>query len=354
MLHAMTTVVDCKQLAAQIKKWGIELGFAEIKICDPKVAYADQHLQNYLDKNYHGSMTYLERNRDLRAHPEKLVPGTTRIIMARMDYLPENPDMQTALNDKNRAYVSRYAVGKDYHKLIRKRLAKLAKMIAAEIGEFNSRPFADSAPVFEKDLAAKAGLGWMGKNTLILNRQAGSWFFLGSLYTDLPLPVDPAVTAHCGSCNSCIDVCPTKAIVAPYVLNASRCISYLTIENKGVIPEEFRKAIGNRIFGCDDCQIVCPWNKFAKVTPIKEFHARHRLDQISLIEAFSWSETEFLQKTEGSAMRRINHECWLRNIAVALGNAPCSAEVISALKSRLNYPSALVQEHIQWALQQLT
>lgn len=342
--------IDFTRLAEDIKAWGKALGFQEVGITDTDVQQANTRLQAWLAKKYHGSMHYLTQNESKRSEPDKLVPGTLRIIMVRMNYLPPNARMLDTLKDKNKAYVSRYAIGRDYHKVIRKRLAKLAEKIKKEVGEFTYRPFADSAPVFEKPLAEKAGLGWMGKHTLILNREAGSWFFLGTLYTDLPLPLDHPISEHCGSCTACIDICPTKAIVAPYQLDARRCISYLTIENKGPIPKEFRPLIGNRIFGCDDCQIICPWNKFAKITDEKDFHPRHHLDNSNLIDLFTWTEAEFLKKTEGSAIRRATYIGWLRNIAVALGNAPKDPEIIAALESQQSHPSELVREHIDWAL----
>lgn len=339
-------------LAWQIKTWGQALGFAQIGITDIDVAQANERLQQWLAKQYHGSMNYLAQHEHLRAHPENLVPQTLRIISARMNYLPANTRILQTLQDKSKGYISRYALGRDYHKLVRKRLAKLALRISEVVGVHPHRAFADSAPVFEKPIAAKAGLGWMGKNTLILNKQAGSWFFLGTLYTSLPLPVDSPISDHCGSCRACLDICPTNAIVAPYQLDARRCISYLTIENKGSIPEEFRHAMGNRIFGCDDCQLICPWNKFAKYTDENDFQPRHGLENSQLIELFAWSETEFREKTQGSAIKRAGYLGWLRNIAVALGNTPTCDEVIRALQSRREHDSPLVREHVAWALQQ--
>ena len=345
-------MINYNELAANIKLWGKELGFQQVGITNANLKQADQRLQQLLAKGYHGEMDYLAANRHLRSKPENLVPGTIRIISARMDYLPDNTQSIQTLKNKSQAYISRYALGRDYHKLVRKRLAKLAKKIETIVGEFNHRPFADSAPVFEKPIAAKAGLGWQGKNTLIINPKAGSWFFLGTLYTNLPLPIDQPTIDHCGSCRACLDICPTQAIVAPYQLNANRCISYLTIEYRGSIPEELRPLMGNRIFGCDDCQLICPWNKFAKPTAEKDFQPRHNLDSTKLSELFAWSEQEFTKKTEGSALRRTGYQGWLRNIAVALGNAPTSHEVINSLQSRQHHPSELVREHIAWALRQ--
>lgn len=347
------------QLALDIKAWGKELGFQEVAISDTQLSDPDQKLQIWLSKNWHGSMSYLERNCDKRSQPSQLIPGTIRIITTRMNYLPPNSNIKSTLSDKNKAYISRYALGRDYHKVIRKRLIKLAQKITEKIGFFNYRAFTDSAPVFEKPLAAKSGLGWMGKNTLILNREAGSWFFLGELYVDLPLPIDAPVDNHCGSCTACIDICPTQAIVGPYQLDARRCISYLTIENKGSIPIEFRPMIGNRVFGCDDCQLICPWNKFAKITAEDDFKPRHGLDNVKLTELFAWSEEEYLKKTEGSALRRAGYEGWLRNIAVGLGNSynksetSTSTEALGALKSKENHPSEMVREHVAWAIKRI-
>lgn len=288
-----------------------------------------------------------------RSRPAELVPGTLRVISVRMEYWPPQSRPATELlKAPERAYLARYALGRDYHKLLRPRLQQLADRIEDEISPFGYRAFCDSGPVLEKALARDAGLGWIGKHTLLINREAGSWFNLGELYTDLPLPLDSSESNHCGTCHACMDVCPTQAIVAPYQLDARRCISYLTIEYRGSIPLELRKAIGNRIFGCDDCQLFCPWNKFAKVTPHADFTPRHGLDDVTLIELFDWTEAEFLQRTEGSALRRITYDIWLRNLAVALGNAPTSPEIIAALKARTDYPSELVREHVRWALEQ--
>jgi epoxyqueuosine reductase len=296
-------------------------------------------------------MAYMSRHGRKRSRPALLVPGTLRVISVRMDYLPEDQDAARELLDHPRkAYVSRYALGRDYHKLLRGRLRRLARAIQTEIGPFEHRVFVDSAPVLEKPLAQKAGLGWIGKHTNLLNRRAGSWFFLGELYTDLELPVDQPEPSHCGSCRACLDVCPTGAIVAPYRLDARRCISYLTIELKGRIPLEFRSLIGNRIYGCDDCQLVCPWNKFAVRTTEADFAPRHGLDSIDLTELFRWDEETWDRKTEGSAIRRIGYEQWLRNVAVALGNAERSDEIAAALEARRNHPSRIVREHVEWAL----
>lgn len=344
--------IDYHKLALRIKQIGLDLGFDQIGITDTDVQAADQQLQAWLANKYHGSMAYLNENQNLRANPEQLLPGTITILSARMNYLPQDPRIIETLNDPNLAYISRYALGRDYHRLVRNRLKKLAQKILAEVVDIDLtyRPFADSAPVFEKPLAVKSGLGWMGKNTLVLNRDAGSWFFLGELFTNLPLPIDQPIADHCGSCTACLDICPTQAIIAPYQLDARRCISYLTIENKGPIPENLRSLIGNRIFGCDDCQLICPWNKFARATREGDFQPRHGLDNRKLVELFNWSEAEFLQKTEGSALRRASYHGWLRNIAVALGNAPTSNEIIQALIDKQNHPSELVREHVVWAL----
>ncbi|MDO8953658.1 MAG: tRNA epoxyqueuosine(34) reductase QueG [Gammaproteobacteria bacterium] len=339
------------ELALEIKTWGKQLGFQEIGIADTDLHLAETRLNTWLDKGMHGEMSYMQRHGTKRTHPEELIPGTTRIIMGRMDYLPADPAFKEVLNNPTKAFVSRYAQDKDYHKLIRSRLQKLASLIEAKIGEFQYRAFVDSAPVMEKPLAQKAGLGWIGKHTNLINPKAGSWFFLGSLYTDLPLPIDETFEKnHCGSCSACIDICPTQAIIGPYQLDARRCISYLTIELKGPIPEEFRKMLGNRIYGCDDCQLVCPWNKFAKTSNEMAFQANRDLKSPNLLDLFTWSEAEFLKKTEGSAIRRIGHEKWLSNIAIALGNAPSSAEIIQALQNKLDYPSELIKEHVKWAL----
>ena len=346
------TQIDFNQFAADIKAWGNELGFQEISITDVDLSEHEPHLKAWIAKNYHGAMSYMAENHDKRCHPEQLVPGTIRVICARMDYAKDSQDSLASMENTGKAYVSRYARGRDYHKLIRKRLQKLATRIKEEAGPFGYRAFVDSAPVLERALAEKSGMGWIGKNTMLINKKAGSWFFLGELFTDLPLPVDAPDTDHCGTCSACLDVCPTKAFVAPNQLDATRCISYLTIELRSPIPLEFRKPIGNRIFGCDDCQLVCPWNKFSKNSDEKDFTPRHSLDDAQLVDLFAWSERDFLNRTEGSAIRRIGYDCWLRNIAIALGNAPTSKVVVAALNSRLNNVSEMVNEHITWALQQ--
>lgn len=341
-------------LALQIKQWGQELGFQQVGITNTDLPEAEAHLQNWLDNDFHGEMDYMQRHGLKRSRPELLHPGTLRIISVRMDYLPEPAAAMTqALADPASAYISRYALGRDYHKLMRGRLQKLADKIQTEIGsEFpgSMRAFVDSAPVLEKALAEKAGLGWIGKHSNVINRKAGSWFFLGELFTNLPLPIDSPATAHCGECLACLDICPTQAIIAPYQVDARRCVSYLTIELHGSIPEDLRPLIGNRIYGCDDCQIICPWNRFAKLTGEQGFGPRHRLNARQLLEVFAWDEAEFLAKTEGSAIRRIGHQRWLRNIAVALGNSPASVPIIDALKTKLKHDSDMVREHVRWAL----
>ncbi len=344
--------IDYAQLARHIKQWGRELGFGAVGICDTDLTEAERHLHAWLAKGYHGTMDYMHRHGSKRTRPAELVPGTLRIISVRLDYRPPEPDPSSVLRDPATAFISRYALGRDYHKVLRARLKKLAQRIAAEVGDFGYRVFTDSAPVMEKAIAQKAGLGWMGKHSNILARDAGSWFFLGELYTDLPLPVDSPVSDHCGECTACIDVCPTRAIVAPYQVDARRCISYLTIELHGAIPEALRPLMGNRIYGCDDCQLCCPWNRFANDTAEADFLPRHGLDSATLIELFAWDEATFLKRTEGSAIRRIGHERWLRNIAVALGNSG-DPQAIPALRARLSHPSALVREHVRWALARL-
>jgi len=344
--------IDYAQLARRIKQWGHELGFGAVGICDTDLTEAERHLHAWLAKGYHGTMDYMHRHGSKRTRPAELVPGTLRIISVRLDYRPPEPDPSSVLRDPATAFISRYALGRDYHKVLRARLKKLAQRIAAEVGDFGHRVFTDSAPVMEKAIAQKAGLGWVGKHSNILSRDAGSWFFLGELYTDLPLPVDSPVSDHCGECTACIDVCPTRAIVAPYQVDARRCISYLTIELHGPIPEALRPLMGNRIYGCDDCQLCCPWNRFANDTTEADFLPRHGLDSTTLIELFAWDEATFLKRTEGSAIRRIGHERWLRNIAVALGNSG-EAAAESALRARTDHPSELVREHVAWALTRL-
>jgi epoxyqueuosine reductase len=342
---------DIAGLSRQIKQWGKDLGFQQIGIADTDLTQAERHLHHWLEQGFHGEMEYMQRHGLKRSRPELLEPGTARVISARMDYLPEpQTQLRDALEQPVSAYISRYALGRDYHKLMRKRLQKLAEQIEDAVDAFGYRVFVDSAPVLEKALAEKAGLGWIGKNSNLINRDAGSWFFLGEIYTDLPLPIDRPGTAHCGDCQACLDVCPTQAIVAPYRVDARRCVSYLTIELHGAIPEEFRPLLGNRIYGCDDCQLACPWNRFAKLSAEADFAPRHQLDTQQLLEVFAWDEAEFLHKTEGSAIRRIGHERWLRNVAVALGNAPGSLEIIQALEKRLPHAGELLAEHIRWAL----
>jgi len=342
-----------ENLAIQIKTWGRELGFQQVGITGTDLSEDETRLQRWLDAGRHGDMDYMARHGARRSRPAALRPGTVSVISARMDYLPPAArDAWSVIDDPELGFVSRYALGRDYHKVLRRRLQRLAERIEARIGDFGYRAFVDSAPVLEKALARNAGLGWIGKHTNLIHRRAGSWFFLGELYIDLPLPADAPASEHCGSCTACIDVCPTQAIVGPWELDARRCISYLTIEHRGSIPEVFRKAIGNRIYGCDDCQLVCPWNKFAELSVEPDFAIRHGLDKTGLIELFGWSEEEFLQRTAGSAIRRIGHERWLRNIAVALGNAPATRQVRKALMARRDHPSALVREHVAWALDQ--
>jgi epoxyqueuosine reductase len=349
-----TEPVDFQQLSQQIKAWGMALGFQQIGISDTVLDDAEQHLQNWLAQNRHGDMQFMATHGLKRSRPALLNPRTVSIISARMDYLPENPTHSKALLESTtQAFVSRYALGRDYHKLMRNRLQKLADKITETIGPFGYRAFVDSAPVLEKAIAEKAGLGWIGKHSNVINRKAGSWFFLGEIYTDLPLPADSAASNHCGQCQACLTICPTQAIVAPYQVDARRCVSYLTIELHGSIPVEFRPLIGNRIYGCDDCQLICPWNRFAKLSAEADFRARHRLDNSTLLELFNWSESEFLQKTEGSAIRRIGHQRWLRNIAVALGNGPTNQASIQALQLKQKHESELVREHVNWALEQL-
>ena len=342
--------MDYHALAEQIKRWGQELGFQQIAIADVNLGEHEDHLQNWLAADFHGEMDYMARHGTKRSRPAELQPGTVRVITARMDYLPPDTQIVEVLQDSAKAFISRYTLGRDYHKLIRKRLTQLGKKIEEQIGPYGYRAFVDSAPVLEKALAEKSGLGWIGKHTLLLDRSVGSWFFLGEIYVDIPLPVDTPVPGHCGKCTACIDVCPTQAIVAPYQLDSRKCISYLTIELHGPIPEELRAPMGNRVFGCDDCQLVCPWNRFAKYTQEADFLPRYELQNRSLVELFLWDEATYLAKTEGSAIRRIGYERWLRNLAVGLGNAPSTAEVVNALQSRVEHESEIVREHVQWAL----
>ncbi|HEX3849105.1 MAG TPA: tRNA epoxyqueuosine(34) reductase QueG [Steroidobacteraceae bacterium] len=343
--------VDPSALLADVQRWSRELGFARLGVARVDLAADEAHFLDWLSQGFNGEMSYMSRHGLKRTRPADLVPGTVSCISVRMDYWPAAAaDAAATLADAGVAYVSRYALGRDYHKLMRGRLRKLCDRIQDAVGPFGHRVFADSAPVLEKALARNAGLGWIGKHTNLIDRDAGSYFFLGEVYVDLELPGEPAASAHCGSCSACLPACPTGAIVAPYRLDARRCISYLTIELKGSIPLEFRQAIGNRIYGCDDCQLACPWNKFAHPTKEPDFAVRHGLDRAPLETLFAWSEADFEDRTRGSAIRRIGHERWLRNIAVALGNAPTSAAVIAALQSRARHPSPLVREHVEWAL----
>jgi epoxyqueuosine reductase len=339
------------QLAAQIKSWGRELGFQAVGIAGVELPQAERRLLEWLAAGRHGAMDYMAKHGVKRARPAELIPGTVRVISLRMNYRPPQArDSWDVLEHGEHAFVSRYALGRDYHKVLRNRLEQLARCIEQEVGPYQHRVFTDSAPVMEVELAQKSGVGWRGKHTLLLTREHGSWFFLGEIYTDLALPVDPPQASHCGTCQACIDICPTRAIVAPYVLDARRCISYLTIEHKGPIPEELRPHMGNRIYGCDDCQLVCPWNKFAQTTEENDFHVRNGLDDVSLVELFAWDSIAFEDRLAGSAIRRIGHDRWLRNIAVALGNAATTPQVVAALESRRDHPSALVREHVAWAL----
>ena len=339
-------------LAATIKSWGRELGFQAVGIADTDLSAAEPRLASWLASGFAGDLDYMRKHGSKRTQPASLVPGTLRIISARMDYRPRATESWSVLADGSKAFVARYALGRDYHKVLRARLRRLSKKIAGEIGEFGYRVFTDSAPVMEVELARKAGLGWRGKHTLLIAREAGSFFFLGDIYTDLPLPLDAPVDEHCGSCTKCLDICPTHAIVAPYVVDARRCISYLTIELKGSIPVELRPLIGNRVFGCDDCQLVCPWNKYAQISDEPDFDVRHGLDDADLTELFAWSESDFNVRMEGSAIRRIGFERWLRNLAVGLGNADYGDHIVAALDARRNDPSPLVREHVAWALRE--
>ncbi|PCI23121.1 MAG: tRNA epoxyqueuosine(34) reductase QueG [Piscirickettsiaceae bacterium] len=348
-----TNDTDFWQLAQDIKAYGKTLGFQQVGITDTELSEAEQQLNRWLNLGYHGDMSYMQKHGSKRTRPNELIPGTLRVISCRMDYLPE-PMQQTnqLMADPAQAYISRYALGRDYHKVIRKKLQKLATFIEQHIGHFGYRAFVDSAPVMEKALAEKAGLGWIGKHSNVLNKQAGSWFFLGELYTDIPLPIDQISENHCGNCTDCIDICPTQAIIAPYTVDARRCISYLTIELKGSIPEALRPLMGNHIYGCDDCQQVCPWNRFAQITDEHDFLARQQLDTATLIELFNWTEAEFLQKTEGSAIRRIGYSSWIRNIAVALGNAPFARQILLHLKQKSQHSDPIICEHVSWAIKQ--
>jgi epoxyqueuosine reductase len=357
-------MADTESLASQaadpalldtIRSWGQELGFQALGFTGIALDEHRAHLDRWLTAGHQGEMEWMARHGDKRSQPDTLVPGTCTVISARMDYLPDAAPAEAILNQPELGYVSRYALGRDYHKLLRGRLAKLAKRIETHLGGGRYRAFVDSAPVLERALAENAGLGWIGKNTMLLNDKAGSWFFLGEIYTDIPLPPDPPKEqTHCGSCTACLEACPTGAFVSPGVLDARRCISYLTIEHAGSIPETLRPLMGNRIYGCDDCQLVCPWNKFAQISTEPDFAPRHQLDSQALVDLFQWDETTFLARTEGSPIRRIGYERWLRNIAIALGNAPASEQARTALLTRAQHPSELVREHVVWALAQQT
>lgn len=351
----MRNLNDFTQLSADIKRWGIELGFAEIGITDTDLSAAEVDHQAWIAKGFHGEMDYMAKHGVKRTRPADLVPNTIRVISARLDYLPPNVvDSEAVMQNSEKAFISRYALGRDYHKVMRNKLQKLCEKIQAEIAgyEFQYRAFTDSAPVLEVALAEKAGLGWRGKHTLLLNKNHGSWFFLGEIYTNLPLTIDMPASNHCGTCTSCITICPTQAITAPYEVDARRCISYLTIELKTAIPVEFRPLIGNRVYGCDDCQLVCPWNKFAEITKEPDFAVKNGLDNISLVECFAWSEAQFKQNMAGSAIYRIGYTQWLRNIAVGLGNAATTPEIVAALQNRINDENTMLREHISWALTQ--
>jgi epoxyqueuosine reductase len=350
-VRARSGPVDFDRLAGAVKAWAKELGFQAIGISDVDLSEAEPRFAEWLARGYAGELDYMRKHGEKRTRPAELLPGTLRVIAARMDYLPEAADGAEVLADGAKAFVARYALGRDYHKTLRSRLQRLAERIEAEAGPFGYRVFTDSAPVLEVELARKAGLGWRGKNTLLLAREAGSFFFLGEIYTDLPFPVDAPASEHCGSCVRCITACPTQAIVAPYLLDARRCISYLTIELKGSIPLELRPLIGNRVYGCDDCQTACPWNRYAQVSPEPDFRVRHGLDCSELVDLFAWTETEFRARTAGSAIARIGYERWSRNLAVGLGNAPTSEAVVAALRRRADDPSGLVREHVAWALE---
>lgn len=341
------------RLRTLLNEWAAELGFQQAGVTSTALGEHEQRLQQWLSAGYHGTMSYMADHGTMRSRPQELLPGTLRVISLRMDYLAPDVSITGQLSDKRRAYISRYALGRDYHKLVRKRLTELGKRLQQAAGDMGFRAFVDSAPVLERALANRAGLGWIGKNTMLINRKAGSYFFLGEILTDLPLPVDePYEQDHCGRCTSCLDICPTQAFVGEHVLDARRCISYLTIELNGPIPHDLRAGIGNRIFGCDDCQIGCPWNRFSKTSAEPDFTPRANLDKATLLELFAWDEATFLQRTEGMPIRRTGYENWLRNIAVALGNAPQSIEVEEALKARRAKVSGLVQEHIDWALEE--
>jgi epoxyqueuosine reductase len=344
---------ELSDLVTKIREWATELGFQQVGITGVDLAQHEAYLERWLAAGHHGTMDYMAKHGSKRSRPDELEPGTLRVLSLRMDYLAADTQPLAVLASPHRAYISRYTLGRDYHKLIRKRLARLARRIEDQAGRGRYRAFVDSAPVLERALAEQAGLGWIAKNTMLINADAGSWFFLGEIYTDLPLPVDPPHDSkHCGTCTACLEICPTNAFVGPFELDARRCISYLTIEHHGSIDEELRPLMGNRVFGCDDCQLVCPWNKFAQPTAEGDFQPRHDLASSDLVELFRWDEPTFLEKTAGSAIRRIGYQRWLRNLAIALGNAPSSPDVVEALASRQGDPSNLVREHVAWALAQ--
>ena len=347
---ARPAIDDHAALARRIKALARASGFQRCGIAGIDLGEDEAHLRDWLAEGLYGSMDWMARHGERRARPAELVPGTLRVLSVGLDYGQDEDAAWANLADGERAYVARYALGRDYHKLMRQRLQRLADRVAAEIGPFGHRVFVDSAPVLERALARNGGLGWIGKHTCLVDKDGGSWFFLGEIYLDLPLPVDPPATMHCGTCVRCIDVCPTGAITAPHRLDARRCISYLTIEHAGSIDPELRPLMGNRIFGCDDCQLVCPWNKFARRTDEPDFRARNDLDRASLAALFAWEEDEFLARTEGSAIRRSGHARWLRNIAIALGNAPTTPEVLAALESRRDIEDPVIREHVAWAL----
>lgn len=342
--------LDFIHLAQNIRAWGKNLGFSQVGITDTNLSNEEAGLMSWLDSGFHGEMNYMAKHGSLRTKPADLLPGALSVITCRMNYWPESRDAESVLLEPETAYISRYALGRDYHKVMRQKLGKLADKIHEAIGDYNFRVFTDSAPVMEVALARKTGLGWRGKHTLLLSREAGSLFFLGEIVTNLPLQSDLPADEHCGNCSACLDICPTKAIIAPYRLDARKCISYLTIEHRGSIPEPLRPLLGNRIYGCDDCQLICPWNRFAKKSVLPDFQVRHGLDTASLIELFAWDEATFMKNMAGTAIYRIGHTQWLRNLAVALGNAPSSTPIVNSLKTRCDHFSPLVREHVEWAL----
>lgn len=354
MVEDHSNLPNLSELSTQIKAWGQELGFQQVSIAPIDLDMAGKRLKQWLEHQYHGSMDYMSKHGSKRYRPDELVPGTVRVICVRMNYLMKKNNTMKYHADPERAYISVYARGRDYHKVLRKRLNQLCLRINQQVPGHCYRAFVDSAPVMEKALANASGLGWQGKHTIMINAKEGSWFFLGAIYTNLALPIDPPTTDECGSCRACIHVCPTQAIVAPYVLDARRCLAYLSIENKGPIPITFRKAMGNRIFGCDDCQLICPWNRYAQLSHESDFKAKVDFDMPTLLSLFDWDEATFLEKTQGSPIRRTGYHGWLRNIAVALGNAPSKPEIVAALQARLNIDNNMVQEHIAWAIAEQT